>query len=71
MLRIELLSVCHTYAESYGNNFNYSKTVCMTFKVKSAKSTVTHYWHMRGKDLKSVNQCKNLGPVLDTRDRQI
>jgi len=26
---------------------------------------------MRGKDLKSVNQCKNLGPVLDTRDRQI
>jgi len=41
MLRRELLSVCQANAESHGNIFNYSKTVCMTFKVKSAKSTVT------------------------------
>jgi len=48
MLRKELLSVCQTYAEPHGNIFNYSKTVCMTFKAKSAKSTVTplltHGW---------------------------
>jgi len=41
MLRKELLSVFQAYAESHGNIFNYSKTVCMTFKVESAKSTVT------------------------------
>jgi len=41
MLRRELLSVCLAYAESHGNIFSYSKTVCMTFKAKSAKSTVT------------------------------
>jgi len=28
-------------AESHGNIFNCSKTVCMTFKAKSAKSTVS------------------------------
>jgi len=48
MLRREFLSVWQAYAESYGNIFNYSKTVCMTFKAKSAKSTVTplltHGW---------------------------
>jgi len=43
MLRRELLSVCETYAESHGNIFNYSKTICMTFKAKSAKSTETPY----------------------------
>jgi len=41
MLLKELLSVCQAYAESHGNIFNYSNTVCMTFKAKSAKSTVT------------------------------
>ena len=41
MLRRDVLSVCQSYAESHGNIFNYSKTVCMTFKTKSAKSTVT------------------------------
>jgi len=41
MLRKERLSVCQAYAESRGNIFNCSKTVCMTFKAKSAKSTVT------------------------------
>jgi len=35
-----ILDVCQTYAESYGI-FNCSKTVCMMFKTKSAKSTVT------------------------------
>jgi len=48
MLQRELLSVGQAYAESHGNIFNYSKTVCMTFKAKSAKSTVapllTHGW---------------------------
>jgi len=47
MLRRELLSVCQAYAESHGNIFNYSKTVCTTW-AKSAKSTVTplltHGW---------------------------
>jgi len=32
MLRRELLSVCQAYAEPHGNIFNYSKTVCMTFR---------------------------------------
>jgi len=48
MLRRELLSVCQASAESHGNIFNYSKTVCMMFKAKNAKSTVTplltHGW---------------------------
>jgi len=48
MLRRELLYVCQAYAESHGNIFNDSKTVCMTFKAKSAKTTVTplltHGW---------------------------
>jgi len=48
MLRRELLSVCQADAESHGNIFYYSKTVCMTFKAKSAKRTfiplLTHMW---------------------------
>jgi len=40
MLRRELLSLCQACAESHGNIFNYSKTVCMTFKAKSAKSSI-------------------------------
>jgi len=27
--------MCQAYAESHGNIFNFSKTVCMTFKAKS------------------------------------
>ena len=38
----------------------------MTFKAKNVKSTVTHYWHMGGKNLKSVDQYKYLGAALDT-----
>jgi len=41
MMRRELLSMCQAYAESHGNIFNYSKTICLTFKAKSAESTVT------------------------------
>jgi len=33
--------VCQDYAESHANIFNCSKTAGMTFKAKSAKSTVT------------------------------
>jgi len=52
-----ILDVCQVYAESesHGVIFNCNKTVCMTFKAKSAKSTV-----------KSVNQYKYLGIVLGT-----
>jgi len=32
-----ILNVCQAYAESYGIIFNCSKTVCMTFKAKSAQ----------------------------------
>jgi len=45
---MKLLSVYQAYAESHGNFFNYSKTACMTFEAKGAKSTVTtlltHGW---------------------------
>jgi len=41
MLRRELLSACQAYAESHGNIFNYSKTVCMTLKMQKAQSP--HY----------------------------
>jgi len=48
MMRREFLSVCQAYAESHGNIFNCSKTVCMTFKAKRAKNAVTllltHGW---------------------------
>jgi len=36
-----ILDVCQAYAQSHGNIFNCSKTVCMTFKTNSAKCTVT------------------------------
>jgi len=35
-----ILDVCQAYAESRGIIFNCSKTICMTFKTKRAKSTV-------------------------------
>ena len=34
-----ILDVCQAYAESHRIIFNCNKTVCMTFKAKSAKST--------------------------------
>ena len=38
--------VCQSYAESHGNIFNCTKTVCMTFKAKSAKRShpITDKW---------------------------
>jgi len=48
------------------NYFNYSKTVRMTFTVKSAKSTVTPLLTMGGQNVKSVNHYKYLGVMLDT-----
>jgi len=38
---MRILSVCQAYAESHGSIFNCRKTVCMTFKAESGKSTVT------------------------------
>jgi len=38
----------------------------MTFKAKSAKSIVTTLLALGGQNVKSVNQCKYLGTVLDT-----
>jgi len=35
-----ILDVCQAYAESHGIIFNCSKTVCMTFKAKTAKRAV-------------------------------
>jgi len=66
MLQRELLSVCQAYAESHGNILNCSKTVGMTFKAKSAKSTVTSLLTHGPQTLKSVNHYKYLGAVLDT-----
>ena len=36
-----ILDVCQAYAESHVIIFNCNKTVCMTFKAKSARSTAT------------------------------
>jgi len=46
MLRRELLSVCQAYAESHGNIFNCSKTVCMTFRLRVQKHShpITDTW---------------------------
>ena len=61
-----ILDVCQAYAESHGIIFNCSKTVCMTFKAKSAKSTVTPLLTLGGQNVKSVvNHYKYLGIVLD------
>jgi len=61
-----ILDLCQAYAESHGIVFSCNKTVCMTFKAKSAKSTVTPLLTLGGQNVKSVNQYKYLGIVLDT-----
>jgi len=53
--------VCQAYAESHGIIFNCNKTVRMTFKAKSAKSTVTPLLTLGGHNVKSVDQYKYLG----------
>jgi len=56
-----ILDVCQAYAESHGVIFNRNKTVCMTFKAKSAKSTVTPLLTLGGQYVNSVDQYKYLG----------
>jgi len=41
-------------------------SVCMTFKDKNAKSTATPLLKLGGRYVKSVDQCKYLGILLDT-----
>jgi len=61
-----ILDVCRAYAESHEIIFNCSKTVCMTFKAKTAKSTVIPLLTIGGKSLKYVSRYKYLRIVLDT-----
>jgi len=61
-----MLDVCQAYAKSHGIIFNWNKTVCMTFRAKSAKSTAAPLLKLCGQYVKSVDQYKYLGIVLDT-----
>ena len=61
-----ILDVFQAYAESHGIIFNCNKTVCMTFKAKSAKSTATPVMKLGGQYVNSVDQYKYLAIVLDT-----
>ena len=61
-----ILDVCQAYADSHGIIFNCNKTVCMTFKAKSAKSTATLLLKLGGQYVKFVDQYKYLGIVSDT-----
>ena len=58
--------VCLAYAESHGIIFNCNKTVCMTFKAKSARSTAIPVLKFGGQYINSVDQYKYLGILLDT-----
>jgi len=59
------LDVCQAYAETHGIIFNCSKTVCMMFKAKSAKSTVNLVLTLGDQNVTSVDQYKYLWIVLD------
>ena len=48
------------------NRMELFSAACMTFKAKSAKSTVTPLLTLVGKNVKSVNRYKYLGLILDT-----
>jgi len=48
-----MLDVCQACAESHEIIFNCSKNVCMTFKAKSTKSTVTRLLTLGGQNVKS------------------
>jgi len=61
-----ILDARRAYAESHATIFNCNKTVCMTFKAKSAKSTATPLLKVGGLNAKSVNQYKYLAIVFDT-----
>ena len=58
--------MCQAYAESHGIIFNCNKTVCVTFKAKSAKCTAAPLLKLSGQYVKSVDQHKYLGIVLDS-----
>jgi len=62
-----ILDVCQVYAESHEISFNCSKTVCMTFKAKSARSTATPVLKLCCQYVNSVDQYKYLGILLDTK----
>jgi len=61
-----ILGVCQAYAESHGIIFNCNKTFCVTFKAKSAKRTATPVLKLGGQYVKSVDQYKYVGIILDT-----
>ena len=61
-----ILDVFQVYAELHGIIFNYNKTLSMTFKAKSEKSTVTPLLTLDGQNVKSINQYEYLGIVWDT-----
>jgi len=61
-----ILDVGQAYEESHGIIFNCNKTVCMTFKAKSARSTATPILKLGGQYVNSVDQYKYLGILLDT-----
>ena len=50
-----ILDVCQAYAESHGIIYNCNKTVCMTFKAKSAKSTATPVLKLGGQYVTNTN----------------
>jgi len=61
-----ILDVCQTYAESHRIILNCNKTVCMTIKAKNTKSTATPLLKLGGQYVKSVDQHKYQGIILDT-----
>ena len=60
-----ILDVCQAYDESLGIIFNCKKTVCMTFKAKSARSTATPVLKLGGQYVNYVDQFKCLGILLE------
>jgi len=60
-----ILDVCQAYAESHEIIFNCSKTVCMTFTAKTAKSAVISLPTLGVQRVKSVSHYKYLGIVRD------
>jgi len=59
------VDVCQACAESHEIIFNCSKTVCMTFKAKTANSTVIPLLTLRVQRVKYVSHYKDLVIVRD------
>jgi len=66
MLWREHLSVCQAYAESHEIFSTAAKLFVWRLRLRAQKAQSPHYWQMGGKNLKSVNQYKSLGAVLNT-----